>query len=636
MDGKGPADRSANADSEQKNGPSILRTKAEKRSRSLAPAQGRMSRQKFLTFLGTGSAALALGSSGLLPEPAAAQEPATEANEETPTASSAGSGESCGPFFSALEPTDADDLVLAEGFSYTVLLSSGDSLGDGMSFGDHNDYLAYLPIDAPEGGASSTDGLLWVNHEYLNPLFFSDYDDPFGASKTEKTKEQIDREKGAVGGAVVRVRREESGWTFVEGDGYNRRIDATTPMDLTGPARGSEAVMGATEVTGSLANCGGGLTPWNTVLSCEENFQDYYGQFTGEDGEPRFGTTEEPEDFDIAATYRWLDDPENAQPPEHYGWVFEVDPFDPASKPRKHSWLGRLRHENAAVTLAPDGRVVVYTGHDEVDQCIYKFVSSGKFEPGARESNLDLLTDGMLYVADFSTGTWNALDFEANPVFRDNGFADQGDVLTRVYEAAALPADPSDDDSQPLGTPMDRCEDIEVHPETGQVYCALTNNEAHGNFYGQIIRMTEENNDPTAGKFTFEVFAAGGPQTGFAAPDNLMFDAQNNLWVVTDMSSSAMNEGIYTSFRNNGAFMLPTDVDGGISAGEVFQFASAPVAAELTGPALTPDGQTLFLAVQHPGETSKSRDEPTSTWPGGPGTAPRSSVVAITGPFPAA
>jgi secreted PhoX family phosphatase len=616
----------------KKSGPSILRTKAEKRSRELGAVEG-MSRRRFLTFLGTGSAALAAGSAGILTGCSEGQETASEGagegsggEETTQAAPASGNGQ---PFFTSIEATDEDDLIVPEGFEYTIIRRSEDPMGGDMIFGDHADFIAYFAIDAQDGGDNSEDGLLWVNHEYINPLFWSNYDDPYGESETEKTVEQINKEKSGVGGAVIRVRMEDGEWTFVEDDEMNRRVDATTPMDVTGPASGAEIMKGATEVIGSMGNCSGGVTPWNTVLSCEENYQDYYGQRTNEDGEPGMGTAAEPEELDMALTYRWLDDPDNAHPPEHYGWVFELDSFDPESKPRKHSWLGRLRHENAAITIAPDDRVVVYTGHDEVDQCIYKFISSGTYEEGNREANLDLLTDGMLYVADFSTGTWNAMDFEENPLFEENGFQDQGDVLTRAYEAAALP---QEEDGPPLGTPMDRCEDIEVHPETGQVYCALTNNEAHGNFYGQIIRMTEEGDDPTAESFAFEVFAAGGPQTGFAAPDNLMFDNENNLWVVTDMSSSGMNQGIYTTFRNNGAFMIPTDIDGGISGSEVFQFASAPIAAELTGPALTPDGQTLFLAIQHPGETSESRDEPTSTWPDG--ESPKSSVVAITGGFP--
>ncbi len=217
-----------------------------------------------------------------------------------------------------------------------------------------------------------------------------------------------------------------------------------------------------------------------------------------------------------------------------------------------------------------------------------------------------------------------AVDYENNPIFRDNGFKSQADVLVRTADAAKI-EDPENE--APIGTPMDRCEDIEVHPETGQVYAALTNNENHGNFYGQVIRMTEANDDPTSEEFTFEVFATGGPQTGFASPDNLTFDNQNNLWVVTDMSSSKMNDGIYKTFKNNGVFFMPAGTSG--PGGDVFQFASGPVEAELTGPFFTPDGKTLFLAVQHPGEESEDPNEPTSRWPDG--DVPKSSVVAITG-----
>src|SRR3712207_1851739 len=145
---------------------------------------------------------------------------------------------------------------------------------------------------------------------------------------------------------------------------------------------------------------------------------------------------------------------ENTQPPEHYGWIVEVDPFDPESKPRKHTWLGRLRHENAAVTLSESGKVVVYTGHDQEDQRIYKFVSSGTFDPDDREANFELLTDGMLYVANFANGRWIPLDYENNSVFSDNDFASQADVLVRAPEAAALPE--KEGSEGPIGTPLDR------------------------------------------------------------------------------------------------------------------------------------------------------------------------------------
>ena len=605
--------------------PSIVRTKREKRGQAVEPAPAGISRRRFLTFLGTGSAALAAGSSGVLVGCAEGEEQGSGA-QSSQNGEAVRVGGNGRPSFGPVQPSADDDVILPQGFKYDVVRSSGDSLGGDMVYGDHNDYVAYFPIDTLDGGDDSEDGILWINHEYVNPMFWSDYTDPEGATK--KSRRQIAREKAGVGGSVVRVRKEGGTWAFVEDDELNRRLDATTPMAVTGPAAGSPEMRmeNTDEVIGTLANCGGGKTPWNTVLTCEENFQDYYGQRTDDQGEPGQGTDDAPEPLEVAETYRWLDDPGNAQPPEHYGWIVEIDPFDPESRPRKHTWLGRVRHENAAINVADSGKVVVYTGHDEEDRCIYKFVSSGTFDENDREANLDLLSDGMLYVADFAQGKWIALDYENNPIFRDNGYKNQAEVLVRTVDAAAL-EDPETE--APIGTPMDRCEDIEVNPETGQVYCALTNNALHGNFYGQILRLTEKDNDPTSEEFSFEVFAAGGPQTGFASPDNLLFDNGGNLWVVTDISSSSLGSGIYAPFKNNGAFVMPSGLDGGATAADLYQFASAPVQAELTGPAFTPDGRTLFLAVQHPGEETEDPNEPTSTWPNG--DEPKSSVIAISG-----
>jgi secreted PhoX family phosphatase len=613
--------------------PSIQRIKKEKRDQPLEPAPAGMTRRRFLTFLGTGSAALAAGSTGVLVGCSEGQEGANQQGSQNGEAAQAPAGGG-GPSFRPIEPTDKDDLVLPEGFGYEIIRSSGDPLGGGLTYGDHNDFVAYFPIDALEGGDNSEDGILWVNHEYINPMFWSDYTDTEGA--TRKTKEQISREKAGVGGSIIRVKKEGDSWRFVENDELNRRIDATTPMGATGPAAGSPEMQmeGKSEVIGTFANCSGGVTPWNTVLSCEENYQDYYGenspkrnQSASDDESAEDGEGEEDiEKLDVADTYRWLDDPATAQPPESYGYVVEVDPFDPDSKPRKHSWLGRVRHENVAMTFTKDGRVVAYTGHDQEDECIYKFISSGKYDPDDRKANMELLTDGMLYVANFANGEWIPMDFENNPVFKANGYKDQADVLVRTAEAAKLAPE---DSSDPIGTPLDRCEDIEVDPKDGRVYAALTNNAKHGNFYGQVIRITELDDDAASTEFRYEVFAAGGPNTGFASPDNLSFDNYNNLWVVTDISSSRLNDGIYETFKNNGAFVMPSVADDHV--GSAYQFASGPVECELTGPFFTPDYKTLFLAIQHPGEETEDVNEPTSTWPRG--DIPRPAVVAITG-FP--
>jgi hypothetical protein len=593
---------------------SVQQIKKEKRDRRADVTPG-MTRRSFLTFLGVGSAALAVGSAGVAPKSAGAQEAGFAGAASTPYKSA-----SAGSFalsFEPIEPTDADELVLPEGFKFDIIRRWGEPVTADRDFGYNNDYVAYFPIDALQDGTNSEDGLLWVNHEYTNPMWVSDYTDPENATK--KTKEQIAKEKAAVGGSVIRVRKEGDTWKFVEDDEHNRRIDATTPMVLTGPAAGSDAVKGATRVVGTLANCSGGVTPWKTVLTCEENFQYYYGESS--DNQPT-------DDEALAETDRWLDDPDSAKPPEHYGWVVEVDPFDKNFTPRKHTWLGRLIHENVAIRVSESGKIVAYTGHDAEDECIYKFVSSGTYDPDSRnrEASSRLLTDGMLYVADFANGRWVALDYENNPIFKDNGFKGQADVLVRAPEAAKL-EDPETE--TPLGTPMDRCEDIEVHPETGTVYAALTNNELHGNFHGQIIRIYEKDNKPEATEFNFEIFAAGGPNTGFSSPDNLAFDRDNNLWMVTDMSSDKHNQGIYKTFKNNGMFVMRGAEDD--VRGKPVQFASGPVECEMTGPAFTPDGKTMFLSIQHPGEESESRDNPTSTWPHDGDNTPKPSVVAITG-----
>ena len=313
--------------------PSVQRIKSEKREVQVDPAPAGMTRRRFLTYLGTGSAALAAGSSGVLAGCSEGEE--QEAAQSGSSNGQAAPAQGGGPtFFSPIEPSDADEVVLPEGFGYEIIRSSGDPLGGGLIYGDHNDFVAYFPIDTLEGGDDSEDGILWVNHEYINPMFWSGYTDTEG--ETKKTKEQISREKAGVGGAVVRVRKEGDSWGFVEDDELNRRIDATTPIGVTGPAAGSPEMRmeGKSEVIGTFANCSGGVTPWNTVLTCEENFQDYYGQRTDDQGEPGQGTDDAPEALEIAETYRWLDDPQSAQAPEHYGWIVEIDPFDPESKPR--------------------------------------------------------------------------------------------------------------------------------------------------------------------------------------------------------------------------------------------------------------------------------------------------------------
>jgi secreted PhoX family phosphatase len=542
-----------------------------------------ITRRRFLTYLGLGTyAALARPAFGA----GHADFPLRRRRGKPPA------------FFKPIAPSGKDELLLPPGYRYDVVCGWGDALGSRdprgrpEAFGFNNDFVAYFPLDALAGGHNPREGLLWVNHEYPDPLFVSKH-----VGKAPKTEAQVLAEKASVGGSVIHVRFQDGKWRHVPGSKYSRRYTALYPrMAVTGPAAGE-----VPEAVGTLANCAGGRTPWDTVLSCEENYPDF-----------------SPGDDDV---YHWSDVPGQKIDAHHYGWVVEVDPFGELP-PRKHSALGRFKHENAAVRLGPTGRLVVYMGHDEEDQYLYKFVSAAAYDPKApRAAQYKLLTEGTLYAADFEAGKWLPLDLRRNrKALEEQGIKSQAEVALHTPDAAAA-----------LGaTPLDRPEVCVVHPLDGTLYVALTYNTAHGNLFGQVVRLVEDSDKAEGENFRFEIFLAGGPQSGLACPDNLAFDKEGNLWVVCDIASDQLNKGAYRPFGNNGIYVVPTR---GPSAGDAFQFASGPVGCELTGPCFSPDEQTLFLSVQHPGEESKSLEAPTSHWPDGGAALPRPTVVAITG-FP--
>ena len=560
------------------------------------------SRRAFLTYLGVGCYATRLAQA--LP---AAEFPLRRRRGQAPA------------FFEPIAPSNADEVVVPKGYRVEVVVSWGDPLGskapDGSAerFGFNNDFVAAFPLDALGEGKKTEELVLWVNHEYPNPLFVSGYSPLEYALGKKKTAAQIQAERLAVGGSIVQVTRTKGHWTLTPATTakLNRRFTANYPeILLSGPA--AELLKSA---TGTLANCSGGTTPWHTVLSCEENYADYNGYDTQE------------------YFFRWADVPELAIDETRYGWVVEIDPFGQLP-PLKHTALGRFKHENAAVTIGPSGRLVVYMGDDEVDQHLYKFVSAQPIKKNAsRAEQRQALQAGTLYAADLGKGKWVPLvwnDKTKKTITSSKPYADakkldpafqitnQAELLIHTRIAArALGA-----------TPLDRCEDCEIHPKDGSVYVALTNNTRHGNLFGHIVRLCEAGDNPEATEFQYEVFLAGGPQSGLACPDNLAFDRDGNLWVVCDMSSDKMGKGAYKSFGNNGLFVVPT---AGESAGDAFQFASGPVQCELTGPCFSPDGSTLFLSVQHPGELSLTQANPTSHWPEGGKAMPRPAVIAIQG-----
>jgi len=339
----------------------------------------------------------------------------------------------------------------------------------------------------------------------------------------------------------------------------------------------------------------GGVTPWGTILTCEENYDGCYGEAIR--GSDKIDVSE--------GTYGWNKFYDNR--PEHYGWVVEVDPH--TGEAQKHVALGRFAHECATVIELEDKRLVVYSGDDKNDEHLYKFISS---EPGS-------LLKGTLYVANLEKGEWISMNLKEQPLLQKH-FKDQTEVQVFCRDAARM-----------LGaTPLDRPEDIEIDPVTGHVLVACTNNKPKGNYHGQIMKIMEKENQYDALAFGYDVLLTGGPETGFSCPDNLAFDRSGNLWFTVDISGSKLNKGVYEPFGNNGLFMVPRS---GPQEGEVIQIASAPMEAELTGPFFSPDGKTLFLSVQHPGERSKSLTDLTSNWPDGGERPPRPSVVTIQGPL---
>jgi secreted PhoX family phosphatase len=570
------------------------------------------------------------------------------------------------PGFVPVAPSKADAIVVPEGYEAYVLYAWGDPVSDGPAFrqdasntaadqaeqaGMHHDALHYFAM--VEGSAlSSTHGLLVVNHEYTDDgLLHAD-------GMRTWTAEKVAKSQAAHGVSVVEARVDGGRWTIVRPSRYARRVTGTTPIRVSGPAAGDAALRTRDDasghvVLGTINNCAHGVTPWGTYLACEENFNGYFVNASGSlsPEQRRYGITAK------GFGYRWhefderFDAAKHPNEPNRFGWVVEVDPWDPRSTPVKRTALGRFKHEGATVALAADGRVVVYMGDDERFEYVYKFVSSGRYRPGEREANRALLDEGVLHVARFDadgTGRWLPLVHGQGPLTASNGFASQADVLIRARSAGdALGA-----------TKMDRPEWIAVSPQSNDVYCTMTNNSQRGakdrpgvdaanpraaNVFGHIVRWREAGGDPGAtGPFRWDIFARCGDPAhadegkrgdvrgdAYGSPDGLWFDPRGLLWIQTDVSTSTLNKGDYANLGNN--MMLAADV----ATGETRRFLVGPTGCEVTGVVMTPDLATMFVDIQHPGESPSERADPdrpkaTSSWPDGPsGGRPRSATIVV-------
>ncbi len=510
-----------------------------------------MDRREFIEFLGYGSFALA--GSQLI---------------------SSCSSTSKATTFPSINPTLNDALELAPGFTWERMISWGDKINATEYFGHNNDYIDYIPLPG-----KTDEYLLWVNNEYVGPLM------PIVSGK-ERTKENIDIERAAVGASVVHIKKVNGSWKVQFDSKHNKRITGETKI----PFSNNHVIKGSNIAEGTINNCSGGKTPWNTILTCEENYNYCYGDksFSGEEISPAYD--------------KWNKFYPN--PPEHYGWVVEVDPV--TMKAEKRVEMGRFMHECALVVQSQNG-LVVYSGDDARGEHIYKFVSD-------YDKNL---SKGTLYVADIKKGKWLPLDITKDK--RLEKFKTQKNVMVYAREAAKIVG----------ATPLDRPEDIELNPINGDIVFTLTNNKKTNNHHGKICKISENGNYAST-DFTYGELHIGGEEGGFSCPDNLAFDKSGNLWFATDISGSKIGKKQYKSFGNNGLFVVPAR---GVDQGKVIQIASAPVAAEFTGIKFSPDSNSMFLAVQHPGETSKSKTNLTSNWPFGGNELPRSSVVEIKSKF---
>lgn len=504
--------------------------------------------------------------------------------------------------FDPVPASDADVLSLPEGFRHDVVVSYGDVIGaaaegsEALTLGYNNDFTAFVPIDARDGGRSSERGLLFVNHEYNSRLLQHGTVD---ARAT--TRDQVALEMSTVGCSVLEVARGDGGWRVITDSSFARRVSALGPMiELSGPARGSAAAHGRSEARGTLSNCSGGVTPWHTVTTCEENYQYAYGY-----GAPPFEG--------LNGWHRFV-----SGVPTDYGWVVEIDPFGELP-PRKRTALGRYAHENCAFTTTGDGRLVAYSADDHADRCVYKFVSSWKLTGDRQRDWEHALDEGVLYVADFTAGAWRRLQFEDDPaLWRGRGFADQGDVLVRARDAAVAVG----------GTPMDRPECVVVHPRSREVFIAFTKNIARGDPFGRIAWLREQDAAAEAESFAHGVLAVGGAGSeSFACPDNLMLDSAGGMWMASDISGINLLVSPHERRGNNAMFFVETS---GENRGASYRFANGPRGSEFTGPSTTPDETTLFVSVQHPGELSSSLEDLDSHWPRGGEQVPLPSVVAIT------
>lgn len=641
--------------------------------------------------------------------------------------------------FKPVAKSVADQVIVPEGYSAQVIYALGDPLNAstpafkndgtdtdfGNRAGDHGDGVEWFGLDA-SGKPSRTfasRGLLAMNHEATTDeklsSFFIHADG--GRSTLPRPAAEVDKELMIHGISVVEVMRQGKGWAYQPASAFNRRFTTMTEVAIHGPARGSAHLVtkysaDGTKARGTLNNCGTGTTPWGTLVSGEENWFGYFHRDAQDDQRRGKGDKQVQalvrygRKAGAASRHGW----ESAGPQDQYvrwnngalgasakddyrnemntfGYVVEVDPYNPKEALRKRTALGRMGHENATFAVPKAGQpVVVYMGDDARGEYIYKFVSAAKWDPKDAEPANRLaagdkyLDKGTLYVARFKgdgTGEWLELSMK-NPVIANSSYFEfKSDADVAVFTRLAADA---------VGaTKMDRPEWGGVNPRNGEVYITLTNNsrrtletvdaanprvytdlkgskEQKGNVNGHIVRMAEP--QPAAASFKWDIYLFASQadadkatvnlsnlsdDNDLSSPDGLVFShATGVCWIQTD-------DGAYTDKTNCMLLAaLPGQVgDGGkktLAYGDkqvdtyvgkaqtpatLKRFLVGPRGAEITGICETPDGRAIFVNIQHPGENTKMADvaDPAkyeSQWPAnagyGAGKRPRSATIVIT------
>ncbi len=555
-----------------------------------------------------------------------------------------------------------DGVHVPEGYAVTVLLPWGDPVGlsrglppyrpdasnsaddQALQAGMHHDGMQFFSAPwrarsgiaaQPDEQASSERGYLAINHEYVDhTLLFADGATQWSLAKVRKSQR-------AVGISIVDVLRVGPRWTPQRPSPHAQRIHAETPLRIAGPAAGHDAMKTSRSATGraglgTLANAGSGWTPWGTYLSCERNFEHAFkGRAQPTADEARYGIGA------AANRMRWgdadarFDVERNPNEPNHFGWVVEVDPYDPSAPPAKRTALGRFKHEAAVPAIAPDGRVAFYMADGQAFEYLYKFVTARPWQPQDRAANRDLLDEGTLYVArlhEDGAGQWIALVQGRNGLTAQAGFASQADVVIRARQAA----------DHVRATRLDRPQWTAIDPRNGTVYCALAGNAERGTpgrpgtdavhstgprSLGHLLAFDERDGGPAATEFTWRRVPLSGDPV--ANPSGLVFDPDGLLWVQTGISPTHQLKGEFAPFGNNQMLVLDP------ATGEARRFMTGPRGSELSGACFTPDGTTLFVNVRHPGDAGFTGADPSpsrrlSGWPEQRGDSrPRSATLAI-------